>query len=463
MHDEVVRGSSGDIAGLPVFLLGENLGDLPGKPSAHPLRALLHGRKKPVKPLVRDLVRHLVRVGSRRCAGPLRIDKRERAVKAHLPHQRERSLEILLRLPRKADDDVGGEGNIRHGRAELLHQTQIMRPVIVPVHFLKKPVAPGLHRKMQMRAELFFLRHRPDQVVREILRVRGHEAYPLYALHTADPAQESGKGGRLGEFFPVGIDVLPEQHDLLHAVRGQMADLREDILRLAADLAAADIGNNAVGAEIIAPVHDVHAGFEAVLPLHRQGLRQNRRLFLNLEDPLFLREGAVQKLRKRVEVVGSEHKVHEGIALFDLLHRVRLLHEAAAEPDDPARVAFPVPAKTPQPPVDMLVRVIPDGTGIVKDKIRLIFLPRVGKSRLPQDSAKLFGVPRVHLAAEGLNIGSRHVTKALGVRRRRAPRLLKKFHLPGCFLGRFHLSLLIFTGYPQNTKRYKSLRAKHSP
>ena len=59
--------------------------------------------------LLGDLLRHL---GGRR-ARPRRIFERERAGVADLLDQRERRVEILLALARKADDEVGGERHVR--------------------------------------------------------------------------------------------------------------------------------------------------------------------------------------------------------------------------------------------------------------------------------------------------------------------------------------------------------------
>src|SRR5438067_4423926 len=74
----------------------EPLGALAGAPLDH--------LDEPLHPLDLDLVRYLVRQRRRLGPAPRRVDERERAVVADLLGDLERKPEVLLGLPREADD-----------------------------------------------------------------------------------------------------------------------------------------------------------------------------------------------------------------------------------------------------------------------------------------------------------------------------------------------------------------------
>ena len=69
--------------------------------------------------------------------------------------------------------------------------------------------------------------HRVDDVVGELGRMRGGEPHPFQAVDASAGAQQLGERAaiagqrRVGEGNTVGVDVLPEQGDLEHAVVDQ--------------------------------------------------------------------------------------------------------------------------------------------------------------------------------------------------------------------------------------------------
>ena len=99
---------------------------------------------------------------------------------------------------------------------------------------------------MQLLAYLFLLRHGIKQSFRNILRVARHKANPFYPFHRADAFEQLCKRVFFAAVKPVGIDVLPEEHNLAHAAFRKTSHLAEDILRRTASFPAAHIGNNAV-------------------------------------------------------------------------------------------------------------------------------------------------------------------------------------------------------------------------
>ena len=73
----------------------------------------------------------------------------------------------------------------------------------------------------------------------------------------------SPRSGWLGEVVAVGFDRLAEQRDLAHAVDGEVGDFADDFVHGAALLAAAAVGDDAVGAELVAAVDHRHEGGRA--------------------------------------------------------------------------------------------------------------------------------------------------------------------------------------------------------
>ena len=97
------------------------------------------------------------------------------------------------------------------------------------------------------------------QLFGKILGMGGGETEPLQAVNAGHRAQEFGKTLALrgvATFLAVGIDILADEGDLLDPLAHKMGRLGQNIAKTPADLAAPGIGHHAVGAEIIAPLHD---------------------------------------------------------------------------------------------------------------------------------------------------------------------------------------------------------------
>ena len=191
---------------------------------------------------------------------------------------------------------------------------------------------------MKMEADLFAVAHRIDQLLREILRVGGHETDPLKTFDLFHSSQEFRKCDRIFQILSVGVDVLSQKHDFHDTVSHQSLDLLNNIFRLPASLASAHIRHDAVAAEVIAAEHDVDTGFERILSLDREFLHDLVCSFPYIDHHLLLHEALVEQLRKLEDIVGSEDQVHMAVALLDLCDYLRLLHHAAAEGDHHIRV-----------------------------------------------------------------------------------------------------------------------------
>ena len=78
---------------------------------------------------------------------------------------------------------------------------------------------------MKMEADLFAVAHRIDQLLREILRVGGHETDAFQPFDFINLAQKLGKRHRLLEILSVRVDVLTEQRNVLVALLDELARL----------------------------------------------------------------------------------------------------------------------------------------------------------------------------------------------------------------------------------------------
>ena len=94
-----------------------------------------------------------------------------------------------------------------------------------------------------------------------------HEADEKFAGNVVYHADEVCKIDVRAEIFSVGVYVLAKERYVLAAALYKLPCLGDDILGPARALPSADIGHDAVGAEIIAAVHDRKPGLYAAVAL----------------------------------------------------------------------------------------------------------------------------------------------------------------------------------------------------
>ena len=201
-------------------LLGVFLGGDPVLQGGQALEAFLHHG-------LGQLVRQ-VRGGG---AGPLGVLEGEGGGEAGLLHDVERGLEVLLGLAGESDDDVGGDGRVRHLLADLVQDAQELGGPVGPAHVLEDLVRAGLQRHVQLRHDVGGLGHGVDDVVGEGGRVRAGEPDAFQALDVAAGAQQLAEGLPVAELHAVGVHVLAQQRDLDGAVVDERLDLGQDLAR----------------------------------------------------------------------------------------------------------------------------------------------------------------------------------------------------------------------------------------
>ena len=205
--------------------------------------------------------------------------------------------------------------------------------------------------------------HGVKELLPRVPGVAGHEANEEFPVQGGDGRQQVRKIPAPVQVLAVGIDILAQEGDLPAARGDQLPALLENFLRLAAPLPAPDIGDDAVGTEIIAAVHDGDPRLQRVVPHHGQALGNGPRALLGEKDPFPRGEDPVQDLGKAPQLLGIEDPVHMGIALFQPLHHSPLAGHAAAQENLLLRVAAFGVLQRPQVAKDPLLGVLPDGAG----------------------------------------------------------------------------------------------------
>ena len=81
-------------------------------------------------------------------------------------------LKVRLRLPGKADDYIGRDGNTRQGAAQSLHQSEVIRRCVSPSHGPQYGIIARLSGNMQMSAYARIARYDFDQLVADLMRIK---------------------------------------------------------------------------------------------------------------------------------------------------------------------------------------------------------------------------------------------------------------------------------------------------
>ena len=231
-------------------------------------------------------------------AHPGGVDEGEQGVEADLLQHLQRVLKLLCGLPREAHDDVGGEHDVRDEGLEIPDLFQILRPGVAAVHHLQHPVVPRLEGQVEHRGHLFAPGHGLKQLVGGVLGVGGHKADQEIPGDGVHLLQQVGKIHGLLQVLPIGVHVLPQQGDVMIALLRQLAHLGQDVLRPAGALPSPNIGHDAVGTEVVAPIHDGHPRLDLVLPHHRDTLGNGAGVVGVGEDPPPLGQQGVDILRE---------------------------------------------------------------------------------------------------------------------------------------------------------------------
>ena len=205
----------------------------------------------------------------------------------------------------------------------------------------------------------------------------GHVADPFHPGDGIHLAEQGGKGILVPPVLAVGVHVLAQQGEFPVPLVHGFADFLTDGFGAAAPLPAPDIGDDAVGAEIVASVHNGHPGRIAALPdeMALEFPGHHRQVVEHAGFPLGLVQVVLEDGAEVVHMGGADQQVHLGIFLQEILP-VLLGHAAG----DAQHLGGILPfhllhfADFPQ---DLLFRAFPDAAGIDQDHIGIVIILRI--------------------------------------------------------------------------------------
>ena len=318
---------------------------------------------------------------------------------ADLAHGAQRLVEFLVRLAGEADDDVGGERHTRNRPANAVDAVEVAFARVAAQHALEHARRPALHRQVHVLADGRHLGHRLNDAVAEVVGVRARVAHAADARHRPHSAEKVGEVVRA---VGVGVDRLPEQHDLAHPRVDDLARLAHHFVEPAAALGAARRGDDAVGAPVVAAALHGDPRLDLVEPSGGEVLV----VFFEVEargDRLLAAPRAVHELRQGTIAVRTDDE-RDVPRLFQQQGTEALGHAARDSHD---AVLRHVPLELTQPPDDPLLRMIADGAGVDQNDVgavRLVDGEVAGGGELAEHQ---LGVAHVHLATVRLDVDGR--------------------------------------------------------
>ena len=166
---------------------------------------------------------------------------------------------------------------------------------------------------MDMIADLRSTGDDIDQFFCTVARMRGHEPHPEIARKIPDRFQKLRKAQIVLQILPIGVDIGAEKGDLDKALSDQVFCLGYNIRRQSSPLKSADKRNDAVGAEVVAAVHDRKTRPDAVLTNGRKPFGDYAVAFGNIKDPAalfpFRHEHLMNDLRKGMNHMSAENHI----------------------------------------------------------------------------------------------------------------------------------------------------------
>lgn len=140
------------------------------------------------------------------------------------------------------------------------------------VHGPENSVGTGLNRQMQVWHQFFQIAVAGDKVVVNVGRVRRGIADALQPVNFGNAAQQVGQIAFAAVFVlaVIGVDVLSEEIDFDAAGFDQPARFPQNRGNRAGIFDAARIGNDAVGAEVVAAFLNGQIGKSALRPVFGQ-------------------------------------------------------------------------------------------------------------------------------------------------------------------------------------------------
>ncbi len=323
--------------------------------------------------------------------------------------------ELGLAFAGVSDQHGGAQRDARHFLAQPTQDAADALTGAAALHALEHGAGAVLHRDVEVGSHhrTVFVHHFGEPP-REGVGVGVHHPQPLEALGArGERFDQFGEARRAGsEVGAVAGGVFGDQHDLAHALTGQRVGLGDHHLQRLRGLLAANLGNDAKGAAVIAAVTRTQVGVGA------RRLQQAQELALALgraAATLFTHLAAAQHFlhhARDVAVVGeAEEGIHFGEAAFHL--GAELLRQAARD-DHAAQLAG---ALAGEQVLDRFLRLrarlADEGASIEQRDVGVLDRTREGVALGPESPEDVLGVNQVARAAQ-VHQGHAYVSNRCG-------------------------------------------------
>ena len=249
---------------------------------------------------------------------------------------------FFLRLPGEGHDHVRGNGTAREPRPQQADAFIVPRGIILPPHSLQYRVAPGLHGQVELGTEVRKPGKPPAEILRHDSRFQTAQPHPQRRNGGADRLDQLRDRGLPGKVGAPAGDLNARHHDLPVAPPGKLLRLADGHVHRCGTNGAPGVGNDAVGAEIHAPVlHFQHGAGTFLQSTGREDFK------------LPAAQSVVQLFRPGFALHGRQHQLHKfpppAAAADDVhsqrTHRLRgVLGVAAAYADDGVGIIPAAPA-----------------------------------------------------------------------------------------------------------------------
>jgi hypothetical protein len=177
----------------------------------------------------------------------------------------ERPLEHVVRLGRKAGDDIGAEDDVRSQAAHARAEGGCIGARMPALHALEDHVVARLQGKMQMRHQAWLVRKGIDQVIVDLSGIDRGEPQPRETGHCGENLlHHRPEALPAREMLAIAGEIDAGQHDFAVALFDQLACVGEDVCGRERTRISAPEWNNAERAAMVAAGLDLQKGAGAV-------------------------------------------------------------------------------------------------------------------------------------------------------------------------------------------------------
>jgi hypothetical protein len=171
-----------------------------------------------------------------------------------------RTVEVAADSPGKADDEAGAEGDAGDGGADLFERRRKMSaeaPRFMRLQDIGRGVLEG---HVEIFADVVVARDGFEELAGDAVGIGVEEAEPAEVGDAGELVEECGEAVFEAEVFAVAGGVLADEGDFANAAGDELLGFGDDGLEAAGTEFAAQVGDDAEGAGVVAALGDFDVG-----------------------------------------------------------------------------------------------------------------------------------------------------------------------------------------------------------